>query len=87
MWDPEVYDSIGEAKHRGENSAENSSSLLLKWDQQKLLKMYGTSNSFLVQPQAYRVRLQQQYGLFGCSKSCPMHMEPDINSKVRYYPN
>eukprot|EP01084_Bolivina_argentea_P037123 68621_1 len=81
MWDP-GDDSIGEADHCGENSAENSSSLLLQWDQKKLLKMYGTSNSFLVEPQAYRVRLQQQCGIFRRSKSCPMYMEPDINSKL-----
>ncbi len=80
--------SIREAEHSGENSAENSPSyLLLKSDQKKRIRVYGTSNSLSVEPQAYRVRLKQQCGLFDRSKSYPVYVEPDINSKVRYYPN
>ncbi len=82
-------DNVGEMKYCGENAAVDS--LLPKWDQEKQIKMYGgTSNSFLVKPQAYTLRLQQGNRLLRCLRSCPVYLEPDISSKVRlrfYFPS
>ncbi len=78
---PGGEDYVGEVEHCWEDAAGDS--LLPKWDQEKLIKMYGTSNSFSVKPQAYRLRLQQGHGLLGHLRFCHVYMEPDISSKVR----